>query len=77
MIPLHRLTHPHDPLYLNPDVIQAIEAHPDTVLSLTNATKVVVSESPERVAELIRDWRAAIVARALELQHMTEGTAPR
>ena len=29
MIPLHRLTHPNDPLYLNPDLIQTVEAHPD------------------------------------------------
>jgi flagellar protein FlbD len=66
MIPVHRLTHPHDPVYLNPDVIQAIEAHPDTVVSLTNSTKVVVAETPERIVDLICDWRAEIIARAME-----------
>jgi flagellar protein FlbD len=68
MIALHRLTHPDHPVYLNPDLIQTIEAHPDTVVLLTNATRVVVSEPPERVIDLIRDWRAGIISRALE-QH--------
>ena len=66
MIAVHRLTHPDHPVYLNPDLIQTIEAHPDTVVLLTNATRVVVAESPERVIDLIRDWRAGIIARALE-----------
>ena len=66
MISLHRLTHPDHPVYLNPDLIQTIEAHPDTVVLLTNATRVVVAESPDRVIDLIRDWRAGIIARALE-----------
>ena len=34
MIPLHRLTHPDDPVYINPDLIQMIEATPDTVVTL-------------------------------------------
>jgi flagellar protein FlbD len=65
MIPLHRLTHPTDPLYLNPDLIQTVEAHPDTVVSLTNSSKLVVSETPEAILHLIREWRAGILARAL------------
>lgn len=66
MIPLHRLTHPDQPLYVNPDLIQTVEATPDTVISLTNAAKFVVSESPEHVLVLIREWRSGILARALE-----------
>ena len=30
MIELHRLTHPDEPFYLNPDMIQTIEAKPDS-----------------------------------------------
>ena len=66
MIPLHRLTHPGHPLYLNPDLIQTVEANPDTVVSLTNASKFVVSETPETIMHLIREWRSGILARALE-----------
>jgi flagellar protein FlbD len=66
MIPLHRITHPSEPLYLNPDLIQTVEAHPDTVVALTNGQKFVVGETPESILSLIREWRAGILARALE-----------
>jgi flagellar protein FlbD len=66
MIPLHRLTHPSLPLYLNPDLIQSIEATPDTVVALTNATRFVVNETPVEVLTMIRDWRAGIISKALE-----------
>ena len=71
MIPLHRLTHPGQPLYLNPDLIQTIEATPDTVVALTNASKFVVIETPEQVMHLIREWRSGILARALETRDAT------
>jgi uncharacterized protein YlzI (FlbEa/FlbD family) len=69
MIPLHRLTHPSLPLYLNPDLIQTIEATPDTVVALTNSSRFVVNETPLEVLTMIRDWRAGIVAQALEQAH--------
>ena len=62
MIPVHRLTQPDHELYVNPDLIQTVEANPDTVISLTNGSKFVVAETPEDVARLVRDWRAGIVA---------------
>jgi len=68
MIALHRLTHPEQPFYLNPDLIQAIEATPDTVVSLETATKFVVIETPEEIVEQIRDWRASIIARGTQPQ---------
>ena len=67
MIPLHRLTQPDHPLYINPDLIQAVESTPDTVIALTNGSRLVVSESADRVIELICGWRASIYARALGL----------
>jgi flagellar protein FlbD len=66
MIKLHRLNKPTEPLYLNPDLIQTIEAHPDTVVALGNASKFVVRETPEEVCDLIVEWRARIVAEALQ-----------
>ena len=62
MIVLHRLTDPDHRLYLNPDLIQAIEAHPDTVVTLENASKFVVAESPEQIVDLIRCWRSSVIA---------------
>ncbi|HZO95796.1 MAG TPA: flagellar FlbD family protein [Gaiellaceae bacterium] len=66
MIALHRLTHPDQVLLLNPDLIQTIEATPDTVVSLTNASKFVVIERPYEVVARIREWRSSILTRALE-----------
>jgi flagellar protein FlbD len=62
MIPVHRLTQPDHELYVNPDLIQTVEANPDTVISLTNGSRFVVAETPAEVARLVRDWRAGIVA---------------
>jgi flagellar protein FlbD len=67
MIVLHRLTNPHHPLYLNPDLIQTIEANPDTVVALENASKFVVAESPEHIVSLIREWRASVIASASDV----------
>jgi flagellar protein FlbD len=63
MITVHRLTSPDHPLYLNPDLIQTVEANPDTVIALENSSKFVVIETPEQVVELVRQWRASILAR--------------
>jgi len=64
MIELHRLTHPDQPFHLNPDLIQTVEATPDTVISLESAAKFVVLETPDEIVRLIRDWRASIIAQA-------------
>ena len=65
MIPLHRLSNRIRPFYVNPELISGVGATPDTVITMTNQAKVVVSESAEEVIELIRDWRVAIYSRAL------------
>jgi flagellar protein FlbD len=64
VIPVHRLTHPESPIWLNPDLIQLIEQTPDTVVSLTNGTRLVVDEEPAEILELVRTWRAAVIATA-------------
>jgi flagellar protein FlbD len=61
MIALHRLTHPNEVFFLNPDLIQTIEATPDTVVTLTNSSKVIVREKPFELVALIRQWRAGIL----------------
>src|SRR5262245_1855696 len=64
MIPVHRLTHPDEPVWLNPELIPPVETNPDTGVALTTGARFVVQETPERVAALVRDWHAGIVARA-------------
>ena len=66
MIPVHRLTQPDRELYVNPELIQTVEANPDTVIALTNGSKFVVAESPAQVVRLVRDWRAGILAAGAE-----------
>jgi flagellar protein FlbD len=59
MIELHRLGH-NEPFQLNADLIVTVEAHPDTVIALATGTRVVVAESPDEVAGLVREWRVSI-----------------
>jgi flagellar protein FlbD len=61
MIRLHRLGHTPQPLHLNPDLIVTIEANPDTVVTLTTGSRLLVSESPEAVADAVRTWRASVL----------------
>jgi flagellar protein FlbD len=62
MILLRRLG---GPLFtLNPDLIERAEATPDTVVTLIGGNKYVVCESLDELVELIRDYRARIIAAA-------------
>jgi flagellar protein FlbD len=65
MIRLHRLGHATEDFHLNPDLIASIEATPDTVVTLTTHTKLIVGERPEEVVAAIRAWRASILEAAL------------
>ena len=65
MIALHRLAHADAPFHLNPDLIVSVEAHPDTVVTLTTGTKVVVMEGPDEIAAAVRAWRASVLSVAL------------
>ena len=58
----------HGPqMALNCDLIERVEAHPDTVVTLVDGTKYLVTESIEQVVELVRDFRAGVLVRASEL----------
>ena len=65
MIVLHRFGHPDADFQLNPEMIQAIEALPDTTITLATGAHIVVSESPDEVAELVREYRIDILSGAL------------
>jgi flagellar protein FlbD len=43
--------------YLNPDLIEVVEAAHDTHITLVNGHKYVCAETPEAIAELIAEFR--------------------
>ncbi len=53
------------PLVLNADLIESIEATPDTVISLTTGQKLVVREDAEEVVARVVAFRRAIYQGAL------------
>lgn len=48
------------PLVLNSDLIEHVEATPDTVITLTTGQKLVVRESAEEVIDKVIEFRRAI-----------------
>jgi flagellar protein FlbD len=66
VILVHRLR--GEPLYLNADLIECIEATPDTVVTLADGRKYVVSEGAEEVVERARQFRAGVLVAAEELR---------
>lgn len=50
------------PFVLNSDLIERIDATPDTVITLTDGTKYVVADSMAQVIAAIRVFRSEIVA---------------
>ena len=81
MIRLTRLNGEH--FVLNAELIQRVEGHPDTVITLVDDTKYVVVETVDQVVGEIRDYRASIQAVAFQMDrgeyrpqaHPTEGGA--
>ena len=73
MIKLHRLGHHVEAFELNPDLIMTVEATPDTVITLSNGSKIVVAEPPERVVADVRDHKIEILAGALDRRDVLRG----
>ena len=69
MILLTRLNGPS--FALNPDLIERVDATPDTVITLIGGTKYVVAETIDELLKRVRDYRGQVVASA----HLFE-TAP-
>ena len=73
MITLHRLGHAVEAFHLNPDLIVAVEATPDTVITLTTGSKIVVAEPPARVVADVREHRIEILAGAMDRRAQLRG----
>ncbi|PWW21303.1 flagellar protein FlbD [Geodermatophilus normandii] len=72
MIRVTRLNGEH--FALNPDLIERVEGHPDTVVFLVDGTKYVVSEDVDAVLDEIREYRASILATAYAMDRGTYRT---
>jgi flagellar protein FlbD len=68
---------------LNADLIERVEGHPDTVVTLLEGNKYVVAESVDQVIREIRDYRASIQMVAFQMDrgeyrtpssHIPQGT---
>lgn len=71
VIVLHRLK--GEPLVFNHDLIESIEALPDTVITLVDGRKVMVIESPPEIVERVREFRASILLKARAMSGATDG----
>jgi flagellar protein FlbD len=60
MIKLTRLN--TEPLALDPDLIERLDATPDTVVTMVDGSKHMVTEGLSEVIERARQHRAALVA---------------
>jgi flagellar protein FlbD len=52
----------HSSVVLNCDLIEHIEATPDTVITLTTGQKITVLETAEDIIERVRIWRHSLLA---------------
>lgn len=62
---------------LNPDLIERVDSTPDTVITLVDGSKYVVSESLREVTEAIRQYRGSLLAVAAILTEVDDRTIAR
>jgi len=75
VIRLHRLGHSPQPFHLNPDLVITVEANPDTVVTLTTGSRLLVMETPEQVADAVRGWRASVLDAMARVPRRSSGLA--
>ena len=74
MIVLTRLNGPS--FALNPDLIERVEANPDTVVVLIGGAKYPIAESVEELLERVRDYRGQVIASAHAAELAPIGVPP-
>lgn len=60
MIKLTKFKSQDHEFVLNADLIETVEETPDTVITLTNGKKLIVSESMDEVVRRVMDYRRAL-----------------
>ena len=61
---------------LNCDLIERVEANPDTVLTMVDGSRYVVRESIAEVVEKIRAFRASVLREAVRPEHELAARRP-
>ena len=74
MILVTRLNGPQ--FALNPDLVERADSTPDTVVTLVDGTKYVIAESVEEFIQLVRHYRASVLADAQRLTDAPPAAAP-
>ncbi len=55
-------------LYINPELIQTVEATPDTVVTLLDSKKLIVRETPQEIAERFIEYRRKVMSPVISTQ---------
>jgi uncharacterized protein YlzI (FlbEa/FlbD family) len=74
MIKLTRLRQ-NTPFILNPDHIERVDTHVDTVVRLTSGTEYLVNETGEEIVRLTAEFRARVISLAGALDVWAVGNA--
>jgi flagellar protein FlbD len=64
---VHRLK--GEPIFINADMIESIEACPDTVVVLVDGRRFVLSDRPEQIVARICQFRASVLVAADDLRN--------
>lgn len=72
MITVTRLNGPA--FALNPDLIERVEATPDTVITLVDGRKYVVRESVDEITQRIQEAKALVIALSHQISETQQGT---
>ncbi len=60
MIKVTRLN--NSELWINAEMIEFVEATPDTVISMISRSKIVVKEPPEAIVEAVVEYRQRVLS---------------
>lgn len=66
MVLVHRLK--GEPIFVNADLIESIDACPDTVLVLVDGRTLVLADRPEEIVERVVRFRASVLVAADDLR---------
>jgi flagellar protein FlbD len=62
-------------IVVNADLIEHLEAKPDTLITLVNGTKFVVAESPQEVVTRVRIFKASVLVNCASLERPAQEQA--
>lgn len=60
MIVVRKKTRDAKEIVINADLIEAVEANPDTIITLINGNKIMVQESIEDIVKLVIEYKKKI-----------------